>query len=291
MLVGYARVSTLEQDAALQRDALKRAGCERIFEETASGGKVDRPHLARALDHMRKGDTLVVWKLDRLARSIGQLIETVNRLEKGGVQLRSLTENIDTGSAGGRLTFHIFGAMAEFERALIRERTLAGLAAARARGRKPGRHKSLSADDLKLAETMLMDKTYTHADVAERLGVNRSTLFRNLKAARQAEEARAGALTDDQEFAAVVKLLAKAKSTKPLIGKRAIAEAYDAGIEKGLAFGTLDEFKERLAEAAKQGRIQLERCDVAGVVPKALLTRSRLRLGRDERHLIVREDL
>lgn len=291
MLVGYARVSTVEQDAALQRDALKRAGCERIFEETASGGKVDRPELLRALDTMRRGDTLVVWKLDRLARSIAQLIETVGRLETLGVQFRSLTESIDTGTAGGRLTFHIFGAIAEFERALIRERTMAGLQAARARGKKPGRRKSLSADDLKLAETMLKDKTYTHAEIAARLGVNRSTLFRHLKASREAAETPKVCLATDAEFAAVVNAFAKSESTKPLIGKRAIAETYDAGVEKGLAFGTLDEFKERLAEAAKQGRIQLERCDVAGVLPKALLTRSRLRLGRDERHLIVREDL
>jgi AcrR family transcriptional regulator len=148
----------------------------------------------------------------------------------------------------------------------------------------------LSADDLKLAETMLEDKTYTHAEIAARLGVNRSTLFRHLKASREAAETPKVCLATDAEFAAVVNAFAKSESTKPLIGKRAIAETYDAGVEKGLAFGTLDE--ERLAEAAKQGRIQLERCDdVAGVLPKALLTRSRLRLGRDERHLIVREDL
>ncbi len=182
MLIGYARVSTVDQDPALQRDALKREGCERIFEETASGGKVDRSELLRALDQMRKGDTLVVWKLDRLARSMKQLIETVALLEAQGVQFRSLTEKIDTGTAGGRFTFHIFGALAEFERSLIRERTNAGLQAARARGRNGGRRKSMSADDLHAAETLLAGGVGP-TEVAMRLGVSRSTLFRRLKEA------------------------------------------------------------------------------------------------------------
>ena len=180
MMIGYARVSTAEQDAALQRDALTREGCERIFEETASGGKADRSQLARVLDMMRAGDTLVVWKLDRLARSMKQLIETITRLEAAGVQFRSITERIDTSTPGSRLTFHIFGAIAEFERALIRERTRAGLTAARARGRKGGRPRSLSADDINLAATMLADN-YAVQDVAKRLDVSRATLFRRLK--------------------------------------------------------------------------------------------------------------
>ncbi len=184
MLIGYARVSTAEQDAALQRDALRREGCERIFEETASGGKTDRPELSRALDVMRAGDTLVVWKLDRLARSMKQLIETITRLENVGVQFRSITERIDTSTPGGRLTFHIFGALADFERALIRERTRAGLAAARARGRTGGRPRRLTAGDIKLAETLLAGD-HGVQEVAKRLGVSRATLFRRLKENRQ----------------------------------------------------------------------------------------------------------
>ena len=184
MMIGYARISTAGQDAALQRDALTREGCERIFEETASGGKTDRPELARALDVMRAGGTLVVWKLDRLARSMKQLIETITRLEEAGVQFRSITEQIDTSTPGGKLTFHIFGALADFEQALIRERTRAGLAAARARGRKGGRPRRLTADDIKLAETLLAGN-HGVLEVAKRLKVSRATLFRRLKENRQ----------------------------------------------------------------------------------------------------------
>jgi len=132
--VGYARVSTQDQSTNLQLDALAKAECTRIFSESASGAQRDRPELARALDYMRPGDTLVVWKLDRLARSLKQLIETVESLEGKGIGFRSLTESIDTTTAGGKLTFHIFAALAEFERSMIRERTRARLDAARARG-------------------------------------------------------------------------------------------------------------------------------------------------------------
>jgi DNA invertase Pin-like site-specific DNA recombinase len=180
MLIGYARVSTVDQDLALQRDALRQAGCERIFEEAASGAKENRPELAKALDHMRKGDTLVVWKLDRLARSMKQLIETVAQLEAAGVKVRSITENLGTDSAGGRFVFHIFGALAEFERSLIRERTNAGLKAARARGRKGGRPKSMTAEDVQAAETLLNGNVGPTA-VAKRMGVSRATLYRHLK--------------------------------------------------------------------------------------------------------------
>ena len=128
MLVGYARVSTQDQKPALQRDALTAAGCEKLFEETASGAQRDRPQLQAAIDYMRAGDTLVVWKLDRLARSVKQLIETVEGLDARGIGFRSLTETIDTTTPGGKLVFHIFGALAEFERSIIRERTKAGLA-------------------------------------------------------------------------------------------------------------------------------------------------------------------
>ena len=130
--IGYARVSTLEQEMALQLDALRDAGCDRIFEDRASGAKTDRPGLAQALAFVREGDVLVTWKLDRLARSLPYLIETVNQLEKNGAGLRSLTEAIDTTTPGGRLIFHVFGALAQFERDLIRERTRAGLVAVEA---------------------------------------------------------------------------------------------------------------------------------------------------------------
>src|SRR3954451_3593941 len=139
MLVGYARVSTQEQDLALQLDALHGGGCEKGYEEKASGAQRERPALQAALGYMREGDTLVVWKLDRLARSLKQLVETVEQFGTRGIGLRSLTEAIDTGSAGGRLVFHLFAGLAECERGVIRERPLAGLRAARARGRTGGR--------------------------------------------------------------------------------------------------------------------------------------------------------
>jgi DNA invertase Pin-like site-specific DNA recombinase len=183
-LVGYARVSTRDQNAALQRDALSAAGCVRVFEETASGASRDRAQLAATLDYMRPGDTLVVWKLDRLARSLKQLIETIEELEKRGIGFRSLTEAIDTTTAGGRLVFQIFGALSEFERQIIRERTRAGLDAAQALGRKAGRKPKLGADDLAAARAMLTDPTISVEAIAKRLGVAPGTLYRHLPAAR-----------------------------------------------------------------------------------------------------------
>src|SRR6476659_9616899 len=169
MLVGYARVSTQEQDLALQLDALRAAGCEKVYEEKASGAQRERPELKAALGYMRAGDTLVVWKLDRLARSLKQLIETVEGFEPRGIGLRSLTEAIDTTTAGGKLIFHIFAALAEFERGVIRERTLAGLQAARARGRLGGRPPALEAKDLAAAKALLKDPGITVAEVARHL--------------------------------------------------------------------------------------------------------------------------
>jgi DNA invertase Pin-like site-specific DNA recombinase len=186
MLVGYARVSTQEQDLALQLDALRGANCKKVFEEKASGAQRDRPALKAAFDYMREGDTLVVWKLDRLARSLKQLIETVEAFAGRGIGLRSLTEAIDTTTAGGKLVFHIFAALAEFERGVIRERTLAGLQAARARGRVGGRPPALKAKDLAAAKAMLRDPEITVAEVARRLGVAASTLYRHLPRARTA---------------------------------------------------------------------------------------------------------
>jgi DNA invertase Pin-like site-specific DNA recombinase len=184
MLVGYARVSTQDQNLALQRDALTEAGCEKLFVEKASGAQRDRPQLMAALDFMREGDTLVVWKLDRLARSIRQLIETVETLEARRMGFRSITEAIDTTTPGGRLVFHIFAALAEFERSIIRERTTAGLAAARERGRVGGRPPALKNKDIDVAKALLADPAITAKDVAARLGVSLSTLYRHLPAAR-----------------------------------------------------------------------------------------------------------
>ena len=184
MLVGYARVSTLDQDPALQLDALKATGCERIFTEKASGTQRDRPQLKAALEYLREGDSLVVWKLDRLARSLTQLITSVADLEGRGIGLRSITEQIDTTTAGGRLIFHIFGALAEFERAVIRERTSAGLAAARARGKKGGRPTTMKDKDITAAKAMLADPSLTVEDIAERLHVSPATLYRHIPGGR-----------------------------------------------------------------------------------------------------------
>lgn len=184
MLVGYARVSTQDQKPELQIDALQDTGCERIFEERASGAQQSRPELEAALNYLREGDTLVVWKLDRLARSLKQLIETVEALEKRGIGFRSLTENINTGNPGGRLIFHIFGALAEFERSIIRERTMSGLEAARRRGKTGGRPKALSNQDLVAARAMLKDQTIPVREIADRLGVSISTLYKPIPAAR-----------------------------------------------------------------------------------------------------------
>jgi len=177
MRIGYARVSTVEQDTKLQTDALKKAKCDRIISEKASGAKTDRPELMRVLDIARKGDVLIVWKLDRLARSVRQLIETVQLLDDKGVQLRSLTENIDTSTAGGKLVFHVFAALAEFERGVIRERTLAGLASARSDGRYGGRPPALSDEDVELAKTLLV-KGETFEKLMDRFSVTRSTLYK-----------------------------------------------------------------------------------------------------------------
>ena len=184
MLVGYARVSTQDQDANLQVDALVAAGCEKIFTEKASGAKRDRPELAATLTYARQGDTIVVWKLDRLARSLKQLIETVEALEERGVGFRSLTETIDTTSAGGRLVFTIFAGLAEFERSIIKERTRAGLDAARARGRVGGRPRSISDEDVAAAKALLKDPEITVKKVVERIGCSEATLYRYLPAAR-----------------------------------------------------------------------------------------------------------
>ena len=180
MLIGYARVSTDDQTTRLQLDALQVAGCERVFSEQASGASAERPVLAEALSHSREGDTLVVWRLDRLGRSLPHLIEIVQKLENVGVALKSLTEGIDTATPNGRLIFHLFGALAQFERELIRERTRAGIAAARARGRKGGRPPKLTPEKMGLARRLLSDPNTTVSEVARSFGVHRSTLHKAL---------------------------------------------------------------------------------------------------------------
>ncbi|HEY4535219.1 MAG TPA: recombinase family protein [Enteractinococcus sp.] len=178
--LGYARVSTSDQDARLQHDALTAAGCYRIFTDTASGALQSRPELDKLLDQLRPGDTLVVWRLDRLGRSIRHLIDQLSELQDRGIEFRSLQENIDTSSPGGRLVFHIFASLAEFERDLIRERTNAGLAAARARGRTGGRPPRLTPDQVTTAKKLYEQQDMTVAQIGEILGVSRSTIYRAL---------------------------------------------------------------------------------------------------------------
>jgi DNA invertase Pin-like site-specific DNA recombinase len=179
--IGYARVSTADQDLALQLDALNKAGCERIFEEKASGAKADRPKLAETLAFLRPDDTLVVWRLDRLGRSLKHLIETVTSLEDQGVAFQSLTEGFDTSTPGGRLVFHFFGALAEFERALIRERTIAGLIAARARGRIGGRPRVLTPEQVRQVRRMQAEADNSVQGIADVFGVSRATIYRALE--------------------------------------------------------------------------------------------------------------
>ena len=170
----------------MERDALTEAGCAKIFTEQMSGAVTDRPALHDALEFARSGDTLIVWKLDRLARSMKQLIETIEALRVRGIGFRSLTEALDTTTAQGRLVFHMFGALAEFERSLIRERTQAGLAAARRAGRTGGRPPKLTDDDIEAAKAMLANPDIGVTQIAHRLGVSPATLYRYIPAARTA---------------------------------------------------------------------------------------------------------
>ena len=181
MLIGYARVSTGDQSLTLQIDALDEAGCEQIFQDQVSGIVKIRPNLNQALNFARTGDTLVVWRLDRLSRSLRDLIETVTLLESRGIQLKSLHESIDTASSSGKLIFHLFGALAEFERNLIKERTLAGLQAARARGRKGGRPPSLDGDKQKLAVNLYYEKNHSVNQICQMMGISKPTLYKYVR--------------------------------------------------------------------------------------------------------------
>lgn len=177
MQIGYARVSTDDQHLDLQRDALARAGCEKVYEDKESGTKAQRPGLLTLLEVVRAGDTLVVWRLDRLGRSLKDLIALVEKLEDHGVAFRSLQENIDTASSGGKLVFHLFGALAEFERNLIRERTQAGLTAARARGRAGGRPKALDAKKRQLLVRLYHEKQHSIDELCRLMGISKPTLY------------------------------------------------------------------------------------------------------------------
>jgi DNA invertase Pin-like site-specific DNA recombinase len=181
MIIGYARVSTQDQNPDFQVDALEKAGCDQIFREKVTGKLRERPELSQCLRMLRAGDTLIVWKLDRLARSLKDLVEIVQDLNDREIGFKSLTEAIDTTNSGGRLVFHIFGSLAEFEHDLIRERTIAGLQAARARGRKGGRKPAMSASDVKKAAAMLSDPTMTKTEVAQHFRVSRTTLNASLR--------------------------------------------------------------------------------------------------------------
>jgi len=181
MYIGYARVSKNEQNLDLQRDALLKAGCseKNIYTDKITGLKQERKGLEQALSHLREGDTLVVWRLDRLGRSLKHLIETVTNLQSQGVAFKSLTENIDTSTATGQLVFHIFGALAEFERNLIKERTIAGLDAARARGKRGGRPKlNITASKVAMAKKLYADRSNSVDEICKTLSISRSTLFR-----------------------------------------------------------------------------------------------------------------
>lgn len=183
MRIGYARVSTADQNPDLQEDALQKAGCEKIFRDVASGAVDSRRGLAEAIDYARDGDTLVVWKLDRLGRSLKHLIETVNGLAARKIGFQSLRESMDTTTSGGKLIFHVFGALAEFERELIRERTQAGLRAARARGRNGGRPAKMDARKISIARALMENPNASITDVCDTLRVSRATLYRHLEKA------------------------------------------------------------------------------------------------------------
>lgn len=180
-LIGYARVSSADQNLELQRDALEAASCARIFEDTASGARTERPGLDKALEYLRPGDTLVVWRLDRLGRSLAHLISMVAQLEEREIGFKSLQESIDTTTSGGKLVFQIFGALAEFERNVIRERTQAGLAAARARGRKGGRPRKLTPKKQELLYDLYDSREHTITEICHMVGISRGTVYEYLR--------------------------------------------------------------------------------------------------------------
>jgi DNA invertase Pin-like site-specific DNA recombinase len=184
MKIGYARISTKFQNLSLQIDALKKDGCERIITDESSGSLAERPGLAKLKDIVRKGDTLVVWRLDRLGRSLKHLITWVSELEEEGISFKSLQETIDTQSSTGKLVFHIFAALSEFERNVISERVRAGLDAARSRGRQGGRPKKLSKEKQQLAVDLYNSKKYSLLQICDMTGIVKTTLYKYVRAAQ-----------------------------------------------------------------------------------------------------------
>ena len=184
MLIGYARVSTQDQNLDLQCDALEKAGCKKLFEDKASGTRTDRPGFIKAMEILREGDTLVVWKLDRLGRSVKQLVDLISELHKKGIQFKSVTDAIDTGTTSGRIFFHVMASLAEMERELTVERTRAGLEAARRLGRKGGRKRQMTDSKIESAKKLLADGIPPR-DVAQNLGVSIPTLYRWVPASAQ----------------------------------------------------------------------------------------------------------
>ncbi len=191
MKIGYARVSTQEQNLDLQKDALDKAGCKKIFVDEISGTVAKREGLEKAKEVLRQGDVLIVWRLDRLGRSIRDLIDWVNHLEEEGIGFKSLQESIDTTTSSGKLVFHIFAALAEFERNLIRERTNAGLEAARARGRLGGRKKTLNKDERKRAVEMYERKNHTVKKICEMMNITKPTLYSYIREEQSSQKAKA----------------------------------------------------------------------------------------------------
>lgn len=189
MLIGYARVSTIDQNPQMQIDALEKAGCQKIFTDKISGSQKERPQLHAAYDYMREGDTLVVWKLSRLARSIRQMISTAHDLEQRKIKLKVLTQNIDTGTPEGRLFFHMTAAFDEFQREIIVENTRAGIASARKRGRKGGRPPRMTEDKIRIAESMIKDiNNYPFiTDIIKQLEIGRTTFYRHFPPERISE--------------------------------------------------------------------------------------------------------
>lgn len=192
MVIGYARVSTEQQETEAQLPELRKAGCRRIYEETIGGGTMKRPELEKCLERLEKGDTLVVWRLDRLGRSIRDLLQIVDRLDKSGINFISLKERFDTSTAAGRLVFHFFAALTQFEKELIRERTMAGLSSARARGRLGGRKKVLTTQQMRVVKTMWDSREHTRHEIASHFTVSVATIDRVLKAGRSVSAGRAG---------------------------------------------------------------------------------------------------
>jgi DNA invertase Pin-like site-specific DNA recombinase len=232
MLVGYARVSTTEQNLDLQKDALQAVGCERLFTDTASGARAERQGLTEALKECRSGDTLVVWKLDRLGRSLAHLVETVRDLVARGVGFKSLQENIDTTTSGGKLIFHIFASLSEFERDIIRERTNAGLSAARARGRKGGRPKGVDEKKMKAALALKKDPGRSVREICEILGISRNTYYKYTRSSdKPAPQKQSVSEPHDQPKVMKVKMWLRVENNSKFVrGKGKVREEIERRI-------------------------------------------------------------